>query len=233
MLVPLRRLVADTLSCELGLSTPHQLCLRTHSSWVSGFKPLRVDVCLHALWSVFVLSIATRTAGLWRCRVGVGVHSWLSLCVVRLGDCWLARWLSDHSTRHRHSDCTHQRRLSSRCQPSAFYLDLLNHVLHHALDQIFDLVDVLDLSLCCHRHVHTRLGSPLLYPFLQRLASYSRDAARSACVMPEFTSLAPACQNAPSGSAFTWERATDFSDTSQVAYSEPFWVDTRVSCDWC
>ena len=45
------------------------------------FTPLRADVCLHALWSVIVLSIATRTAGLWRRRVEVGVHSRLSLGV--------------------------------------------------------------------------------------------------------------------------------------------------------
>ena len=40
------------------MPTPHEVRLRTHSSWVSGFTPLHVGVCLHALWSVIVLSIA-------------------------------------------------------------------------------------------------------------------------------------------------------------------------------
>ena len=54
-------------------------------------------------------------------------------------------------------------------QHCSVHLDLLNHVLHHALDHIVDLVDVLDLSLYSHRHVHAWLKSPLLDSLLQRL----------------------------------------------------------------
>ena len=99
-------------------------------------------------------------------------------------------------------------------QHGSVRLDLLNRMLHHALDRIVDLVDVLDLSLCGHQHFHAWLGSPL-------------DVQRSACVLSEFS------QNAPSGSASPWERATDFPDTSPFACSEPLWVETGVSCYWC
>ena len=65
--------------------------------------------------------------------------------------------------------------INARClldvsrQHCSVHLDLLNHVLHHALDHIVDLADVLDLSLWSHWHVHTWHGSPLLDSSLQRL----------------------------------------------------------------
>ena len=41
--------------------------------------------------------------------------------------------------------------------------------------------------VCVHRHVHDLLESLLLHSFLQRLDSFLTAAARSACVLPEFT----------------------------------------------
>ena len=38
---------------------------------------------------------------------------------------------------------------------------------------------------------------------------------------------------APSKSAFTWERASDFSDPSLVLYSKSFWAKSKVSCRCC
>ena len=69
-----------TLSPESTLC----LCHVCHASLGQAVSAVLADVCLHALWSVTVLSIALRTAGLWRCHVEVDVHSRLSLCDVHL-----------------------------------------------------------------------------------------------------------------------------------------------------
>ena len=72
--------------------------------------------------------------------------------------------------------------LDVSCQHCSVDLDFLNHVLHHALDHIVDLVDVLDLSLCDHWHVDTWLGVRCWTRPVNDWTSHSRDAARSACV---------------------------------------------------
>ena len=102
------------------LSPESPLCLVPHVPRRLGqtVSVVLADICVHAPWSVTVLSIPMRTTGLWRCRVDVGVHS-------RLSPSWRLLARSPTISHHRSlntsstSCMNHQHRLSSQCQPSA------------------------------------------------------------------------------------------------------------------